>query len=272
MQNIMEFENHPVRMWQDDKGELVIVAKDVAEALGYSESAISQVTNLFQSVPSEWKGLKPIKTLRRGQQGVLTLTEQGLYFFLGRSDKPAALPFQKWLAGEVLPSIRKTGGYGAPAQAVPGVSREELEKLIADKVVDAVFRYRHVLADSVEGVKALEATRPVPPAEPTEREILEQCIREYVAVIGAAHDVATARDEHKPIVNPNMARGNVLLNITHFSEWFGAHKAASRLRIFTTQALSGALRRMHCRKVNLAYLRPDGGKSSFSLYVTNIHN
>lgn len=129
-----------------------------------------------------------------------------------------------------------------------------------------------MLADSVEGVKALEATRPVPPAEPTEQEILEQCIRDYVAEVGAAHDVATARDEHKPIVNPNMARGNVLLNITHFSEWFGAHKAASRLRIFTTQALSGALRRMHCRKVNLAYLRPDGGKSSFSLYVTNIHS
>ena len=171
-----------------------------------------------------------------------------------------------------MPTIRKTGGYGAPAQAALGVSREELEELIAGKVVDAVFRYRHVLADSVEGVKALEATRPVPPAEPTEREILEQCIRDYVAEVGAAHDVATARDERKPIVNPNMARGNVLLNITHFSEWFGAHKAASRLRIFTTQALSGALRRMHCRKVNLAYLRPDGGKSSFSLYVTNIHS
>lgn len=122
MQNIMKFENHPVRMWQDDKGELVIVAKDVAEALGYSESAISQVTNLFQSVPSEWKGLKPIKTLRRGQQGVLTLTEQGLYFFLGRSDKPAALPFQKWLAGEVLPSIRKTGGYGVPEKTTPWIS------------------------------------------------------------------------------------------------------------------------------------------------------
>jgi anti-repressor protein len=39
------------------------------------------------------------------------LTEQGLYFFLARSDKPLALPFQKWIAGEVIPSIRKTGGF-----------------------------------------------------------------------------------------------------------------------------------------------------------------
>lgn len=55
---------------------------------------------------------------------MLTLTEQGLYFFLGRSDKPAALPFQKWLAGEVLPSIRKTGGYQAKtAQGFPDAAK-----------------------------------------------------------------------------------------------------------------------------------------------------
>ena len=206
-----------------------------------------------------------------GMQELKVISESGLYALIFRSRKPEAKAFSKWVRSEVLPNLRKTGGYGAPAQTAPGVSREELEKLIADKVMDTVFRYRDLIADTAQGVKALEATRPVPPAEPTEREILEQCIRDYVAEVGAAHDVATARDECKPIVNPNMARGNVLLNIT-FSEWIGAHKAASRLRIFTTQALSGALRRMYCRKINLAYLRPDGGKSSFSLYVTNIHS
>ena len=42
------------------------------------------------------------------------LSEPGLYFFLGRSDKPKALPFQKWVAGEVIPTIRKTGEYKMP--------------------------------------------------------------------------------------------------------------------------------------------------------------
>ena len=37
------------------------------------------------------------------------LSEQGVYFFLARSDKPKALPFQMWLAGDVLPTLRKTG-------------------------------------------------------------------------------------------------------------------------------------------------------------------
>lgn len=55
---------------------------------------------------------------------MLTLTEHGLYFFLGRSDKPAALPFQKWLAGEVLPSIRKTGAYQTKAaREVPDAAK-----------------------------------------------------------------------------------------------------------------------------------------------------
>lgn len=47
---------------------------------------------------------------------MLTLSEQGLYFFLGRSDKPKALPYQMWIAGEVVPSIRKTGSYSIAAK------------------------------------------------------------------------------------------------------------------------------------------------------------
>lgn len=119
MQNIMEFENHPVRMWQDDKGELVIVAKDVAEALGYEWNGAACVVH----VPEEWKMVRSVLTTF-GTKDTICLTEQGLYFFLGRSDKSAALPFQKWLAGEVLPSIRKTGGYQAKtAQGFPDAAK-----------------------------------------------------------------------------------------------------------------------------------------------------
>ena len=83
------------------------MAKDVAKALGY---ASTNMTTIFQAVPEEWKGSNPITTLG-GEQEMLIISEQGLYFFLGRSDKPVALPFQKWLAGDVIPSIRKHGLY-----------------------------------------------------------------------------------------------------------------------------------------------------------------
>lgn len=101
------FESHSVRAFNID-GNPWFVAKDVALALDYSES--SNPARLFSSVPDEWKGVNPIHTLG-GIQEVLCLSEPGLYFFLNRSDKLNALPFQKWLAGEVLPSIRKTGSY-----------------------------------------------------------------------------------------------------------------------------------------------------------------
>ncbi len=42
---------------------------------------------------------------------MLFINEQALYKVIMRSDKPQAEPFQDWVCGEVLPSIRKTGGY-----------------------------------------------------------------------------------------------------------------------------------------------------------------
>lgn len=51
--------------------------------------------------------------LRCGFRGaeVAVLSESGLYRLLMRSNKPTAIPFQNWVVQEVLPSIRKTGGY-----------------------------------------------------------------------------------------------------------------------------------------------------------------
>ena len=71
-------------------GEPWFVAKDVAQALGY---ASTNMTTVFQAVPEEWKGSNPIAT-PGGMQDMLIISEQGLYFFLGRSDKPKALPYQ----------------------------------------------------------------------------------------------------------------------------------------------------------------------------------
>ena len=80
-----------------ENGEVWVAAKDVAEVLGYA--ANSNPAKLMTSVPEEWKGTKRIRTLG-GDQKMICLSEQGLYFFLTRSDKPKALPFQKWIAGD----------------------------------------------------------------------------------------------------------------------------------------------------------------------------
>ena len=106
------FEDHLVRTIMDDGGEPWFVAKDVALALGYQWAGIRNI----QHVPEEWRRVESVSTLRRGEQEMHLLSEQGLNFFVLRSDKPAALPFQRWLAGEVLPALRRTGRYALTEQ------------------------------------------------------------------------------------------------------------------------------------------------------------
>lgn len=121
----LAFEESLVRIISAENGEPCFVAKDVALALGYEWNGSARIAH----VPAEWRGVTSVVT-PSGVQEVLTLTEQGLYFFLGRSDKPKALPFQKWLAGEVLPALRKTGSYGMPTSK-PAIDLKAIASLPA---------------------------------------------------------------------------------------------------------------------------------------------
>lgn len=94
------------------------VAKDVADLLGY----VWQGAKSVRHVPEEWRGVYSVYT-PSGDQEMVCFSREGLFFFLARSDKPLALPFQKWVAGEVLPSIERTGSY----TSVPALS--EVDKL-----------------------------------------------------------------------------------------------------------------------------------------------
>ena len=136
------FDHKPVRVTTEDD-ILWFVAKDVADALEYSE--YSNPARLFQIVPEEWKGVKPIHT-PYGTQNMVSVTEQGLYFFLARSDKKKAIPFQKWLAGEVVPSIRKHGAYMTP---------EMIEKTLTNP--DFIIGLCQRLKEEQEKARHLEA-------------------------------------------------------------------------------------------------------------------
>lgn len=140
-----------VRVIIDENNEPWFVASDIAQALGYSEE--SKAARLFSRVPEDWKGVKPIHTLG-GNQDTTMLSEQGLYFFLGRSDKHKALPFQKWLAGEVLPSIRKTGSYSllpkdyASALRALAAEVEEKERIALER--DEAIRTKAYISNKRE--------------------------------------------------------------------------------------------------------------------------
>lgn len=86
--------------------EPYFVGKDVAEILGYAEprSAVSK------KVDNEDRGVSKIAT-PSGTQEMTVINESGLYSLILSSKLPTAKQFKRWVTNEVLPTIRKTGGY-----------------------------------------------------------------------------------------------------------------------------------------------------------------
>lgn len=64
-----------------------------------------------------------------GIQPLIYINEKNLYKVIMRSDKPQAEPFQDWVCGEVLPSIRKTGSYSTETK-LPKTYLEALKELV----------------------------------------------------------------------------------------------------------------------------------------------
>ena len=94
----------------------------------------------------EWKGVDTITT-PGGSQSVSVIWEPGIYQVLAKSRKPQAKPFQKWLFEKVLPSIRKTGGYGE-IQQTPQTYLEALKALVAAEEEKELLRLeKQILED-----------------------------------------------------------------------------------------------------------------------------
>lgn len=103
------FNQMPVRVVMRN-GNPEFVASDVASILGYR-----MASDLSRILDDDEKGTHNLRTLG-GDQEMTVITEPGLYKAIIRSQKEEAKPFQRWVAHDVLPSIRKTGGYIAPSK------------------------------------------------------------------------------------------------------------------------------------------------------------
>ena len=127
------FENNEVRFVTEDDGNFWIVGKDLLRALEYADNF--NPSRAFAQIPEDWKGVQPIHT-PGGTQQLLCLSEQGLYFFLGRSDKPKAIPYQRWIAGEVVPSIRRIGSYSINQDSQVKLALDELNRKFDQLAID----------------------------------------------------------------------------------------------------------------------------------------
>lgn len=66
-----------------------------------------------------------------GNQSMLCVNEPGLYHLIFTSRKEEARAFRKWVTGEVLPSIRKTGAYAVVPAQEPALNMRAMERMIA---------------------------------------------------------------------------------------------------------------------------------------------
>lgn len=114
MNEIQTFENDQfgtVRAVRGDDGEPMFVAKDVCAALSIAPTAASRLDE-------DEKGLRLTQT-PGGEQNVLLVTEPGFYKLVMRSRKPEAKAFQRWVTHEVLPALRRDGGYMVARDETP---------------------------------------------------------------------------------------------------------------------------------------------------------
>lgn len=107
---IFDYDDQQVRVRLDPNGQPWWVARDVCNVLELTDPS----KTMERIKPSE-KGTNRIRT-PGGPQQMLVVNEPGLYRLIFRSNKPEAEAFQDWVFGEVLPQIRRTGQYVAPAK------------------------------------------------------------------------------------------------------------------------------------------------------------
>lgn len=110
-QSTFEFDGHQVRAVVDGEGNPWFVARDVCKAL-----AIAHAASALRSLDPDEKGVHSMHT-PGGAQEVSVVSESGMYTLMLRcrdAVKPGTVPhrFRKWVTGEVLPTLRKTGHYG----------------------------------------------------------------------------------------------------------------------------------------------------------------
>ena len=135
-----------IRTWVVDD-EPWFVGKDIATILGYAkpENAIAnhvddedKTSTLIQGSGSNYKSK------------AILINESGLYSLILSSKIPSAKKFKRWVTGEVLPSIRKTGSYGKP------MSQLEIAQYSINLLIEQERKMKALEAQQGEQVKRLD--------------------------------------------------------------------------------------------------------------------
>lgn len=143
-----DFKGASLRTLTDEAGEPWFVLKDCMSILDLGNP--TETVKMFDK--DEFSTTEVIDSIGRRQQTYI-ISEPGLYRLVMRSRKPEAKEFQRWVTHEVLPQIRKTGGY------IPASDTDSDEDIMARAVLVAqktIERKNQQLQAKDEQIKVLE--------------------------------------------------------------------------------------------------------------------
>lgn len=140
-----------VRTMVNENGETFFVGKDVAKALGYSNTRKALQDHV--EIEDRQDGVTIRDSIGREQKATF-INESGLYSLVLSSKLPQAREFKRWVTAEVLPQIRKTGGY-IPTHDGAGRQLSDLEIMalalqIQQKTIDLQNRQIADMAPKAE--------------------------------------------------------------------------------------------------------------------------
>lgn len=154
---LFDFRGNQVRVVLDEHGEPLFVLNDLCAAMGLTNPSV--VARRLD--PDALSQAYPIQDSLGRTQHPTVVDESGMYEVILRSDRPEAVDFRRWVTREVLPAIRRHGGYLTPAAAEQALTdpdfiirlatdlkteRAKREELEAARAVDAP---KVVFADAV---------------------------------------------------------------------------------------------------------------------------
>lgn len=127
-----DFKGASLRTLTDEAGEPWFIAKDVCDIL-----ELGNTTNALRALDEDEKtNFTNCNVAQNGGRAPLIISEPGLYKLIMRSRKPEAREFQRWVTHEVLPQIRKTGGYIAASESDSDEDIMARAVLVAQKTIE----------------------------------------------------------------------------------------------------------------------------------------
>jgi prophage antirepressor-like protein len=167
-ENVFRFGDSAIRVILKN-GSPWFVSGDICEALGYANPRKAVADHL----DDDERGVTISDTLG-GKQKLTIINESGLYALVLRSRKPEARKFAKWVTGEVLPSIRKTGSYAVEQKYQPPKPRRWCvcldssgEQMIKELTDDCYVMTGSEIANAIK--------------------MQEICLNDVIAIAGAAN-------------------------------------------------------------------------------------